>query len=123
MIICLSEYTSWSILRAHAPPFYSLSDSGRDRGLLLVVAELLNIDSVLHLESLQYRRLVVLLTSTELLYNACLLELSLELLECSFEVFTVFYWYNNHLFCCFVWLYIFAASMPPLIMQSCGGPS
>ena len=68
--------------------------------LLLVSAELLYVDSVLHLESLEYRRLVVLLTSAELLYNACLLKLSLKLLECSFDVLTVFYLYNNH-FCFF----------------------
>ena len=66
--------------------------------LLLVSAELLYVDSVLHLESLEYRRLVVLLTSAEFLYYACLLKLSLKLLECSFDVLTIFYWYNNHFF-------------------------
>ena len=46
--------------------------------LFLVSAKLLNIYSVLHLKALQYRWLVKLLTTTQLLYNTCLLELSLE---------------------------------------------
>ncbi len=93
-------YTSWSI-RLRLPwgvrVILLLVEMGR---LLLVSAELLYVDSVLHLESLEYRRLVVLLTSAEFLYYACLLKLSLKLLECSFDVLTVFYLYNNH-FCFF----------------------
>ena len=53
---------------------------------------------MLHLKALQYRWLVKLLTTTQLLYNTCLLELSLELLESLLNVLAFFYWYNNHLF-------------------------
>ena len=59
--------------------------------LFLVGAELLYVDSVFHLESLQNRWLVILLTSAKLLYNTCLFELSLELLESSLNVLTFFY--------------------------------
>ena len=50
-----------------------------------------------HLQALQYRGLVELLTSAELLDNTSLLELSLKLLEGLFDVLAFFYGYNNHL--------------------------
>ena len=64
--------------------------------LLLSSAQLLYVNSVLHLEALQYRGLVELLTGTELLNNTCLFELSLKLLEGLLDVLAFFYWYNNH---------------------------
>lgn len=89
--------------------------------LLLVVTELLYVDSVLHLESLKYRRLVVLLTSAEFLHNACLLKLSLELLESSFDVLTILNWYDNHfVFFCLIWLLIMLLRgiIPQMWMQN-----
>ena len=67
--------------------------------LLLVGAKLLYVDSVLHLEALQNRGLVELLTSAELLDNTSLFELSLELFEGLLDVLAFFYWYNNHCLC------------------------
>ncbi len=64
----------------------------------LVLTQLLYIDSVLHLESLQNRWLVKLLTCAEFFHNTCLLELSLKLFESSFNVLAIFYGYNNHAF-------------------------
>ena len=74
----------------------SIIDKSHARGLLLVGTQFLYVDGMFHLETLQYRRLVILLTSAELLDNTCLLEFSLELLECSFDVLTIFNWYDNH---------------------------
>ena len=66
--------------------------------LLLVSAQLLYVDGVFHLETLQNRWLVILLTSAKLLNNTCLFKLSLKLLESSLDVLTVLNWYNNHFF-------------------------
>ena len=57
-----------------------------------------------HLQALQYRWLVELLTTAEFLYNTCLLELSLEFLEGLFDVLAVLYWYNNQCFLLFIFL-------------------
>ena len=69
--------------------------------LLFGSAKFLYVNSVLHLEALQYRGLVKLLTTTKLFHYACLLKLSLELLEGLLDVLAFFYWYNNHLVFCF----------------------
>ena len=66
--------------------------------LLLGLTQFLYVDGVLHLETLQDRWLVILLTGTKLLNDTCFLELSLKLLESSLNVLTIFYWYNNHCF-------------------------
>ena len=66
--------------------------------LFLCLTKLLNVDSVLHLETLQNRGLVELLTTTKFLNYAGLLKLSLELLQCSLDVLAIFNWYNNHAF-------------------------
>ena len=55
-----------------------------------------DVNGVLHLQALQDRRLVELLTTTQLFHNTCLLELSLKLLEGLLDVLAFFYWYNNH---------------------------
>ena len=65
--------------------------------LLFVGTELLYVNGVLHLQALQNRGLVKLLTTTQLLNNTCLLELSLEIFEGLLDVLAFFYWYNNHL--------------------------
>ena len=52
---------------------------------------------MLHLEALQYRGLVELLTGTELFDDTSLFELSLKLLEGLLDVLAFFYRYNNHL--------------------------
>ena len=64
--------------------------------LFLALAQLLYIDGMFHLETLQNRRLVILLTLAQLFHDAGLLILSLKLLQRSFEVFTIFYGYDNH---------------------------
>lgn len=64
--------------------------------LFLVGAELLYVDSVFHLQTLQYRGFVILLTSTELFDNTSLLKLSFKLLQRSLDVLTIFYGYDNH---------------------------
>lgn len=58
--------------------------------LFLVGAELLYVDSVFHLQTLQYRGFVILLTSTELFDNTSLLKLSFKLLQRSLDVLTIF---------------------------------
>jgi len=68
----------------------------RKKCLILVCTELLYVNGVLHLQALQDRRLVELLTTTQLFHNTCLLELSLKLLEGLLDVLAFFYWYNNH---------------------------
>ena len=130
-------YTSWFIRPPRQLSCISDAASGhlvfvdnevqrwRNSLLFLVGAELLNIDSVLHLESLQNRRLVVLLTCAQLLNNTCLFEFSLELLESSFDVLTIFYWYNNHFvfFCLFGYTYsyeaAFAANVGAKLLINC----
>ena len=69
--------------------------------LLLSGTQLLYVNSVLHLQALQYRWLVELLTCAKFLYNTCLLEFSLKLFEGLFDVLAFLYRYNNHLFLCF----------------------
>ena len=64
--------------------------------LFLGSSEFLYVNGALHLKSLDDRRFVVLLTSAKLLNDACLLEFSLKLLQCSFDVLAIFNWYNNH---------------------------
>ena len=69
---------------------------------LLVLTQALNVYGTLHLEALYFRRLVELLTATELLDNAGLLKFSLEFLKGSFDVFALFYGYYNHVAFCFI---------------------
>ena len=64
--------------------------------LLLSSAQLLYVNSVFHLEALQYRRLVELLTRAEFFHHTCLLKLSLKLLEGLLDVLAFLYRYNNH---------------------------
>ncbi len=71
--------------------------------LLFGLTELLHVDGMLHLQALQNRRLVELLTTAKLFHHACLLVFSLKLLECSFDVLTFFNRYDNHVLC-FVFL-------------------
>ena len=66
--------------------------------LILYSTQLLYVNSVLHGETLLNRRLVELLTSTELLYNTSLLKLSLKLLQSALNVLAFFYGYYDH-FC------------------------
>lgn len=68
-----------------------------DRLLGCVLLEVLNIDSMLHLLTTNLRWLIELLTTTKLLDDASLLILALELLQASFDVLSLFYWYNNHI--------------------------
>lgn len=68
----------------------------RKKILFLVLTQLLDVYGMLHLESLEHRRLIVLLTSAEFFHNACLFKLSLELLQSSFDVLAVLNWYYNH---------------------------
>jgi len=76
-------------------------------GLLFVLTQALNVYGTLHLEALNFRRLVELLTATELLHYACLLKFSLEFLEGSFDVLALFYGYYNH----FVVFYYFVITL------------
>ena len=66
--------------------------------LLFGSAELLYVNGVLHLQALQNRGFVKLLTTTQLFHNTSFLKLSLELLEGLLNVFAFFYRYNNHCF-------------------------
>ena len=68
------------------------------RRLFFSVSQLLNIDCALHLEPLEYRWLVKLLTGTKLLYDTCFLKFSFEFLQGSFDVLAFLNWYNNHFF-------------------------
>lgn len=68
-----------------------------DFGLLLVLkAEMLYIDG-LHLgHTTPLRGLLKILACAKLADSPSLLELSLEFLQCAFDVFTFFYGYDNH---------------------------
>lgn len=71
--------------------------------LVLLAVELLYIDSVFAGMALQYRRLVKLLASAELLYDTCLFKFSLKLLEGAFDVLAFLYGYYDHfLMLCFI---------------------
>ena len=59
--------------------------------------KLLNVDSLLHLHSLLYRRLYEVLSCTKLADCACLLEFSLELLESLLDAISFLYWNYNHI--------------------------
>ena len=58
--------------------------------LFLGSAELLYVNGVLHLEALQYRGFVELLTATEFLHHTSLFKLSLKLLESLLDVLTFY---------------------------------
>ena len=90
-----------------ALPTALLSDYGRGVSLclvvsvesildLLVLTQALNVYGTLHLEALDLRRLVELLTTTKLLHYASLLKFSLKFLEGSFDVLALFYGYYDH---------------------------
>jgi len=69
------------------------------RGTFLVFlgcTELLHVNGVLHLQALQHRGLVELLTTAQLFHDTSFLKLSLELLEGLLDVFAFFYGYDNH---------------------------
>ena len=64
--------------------------------VFLGCTELLYVNGMLHLQALQDRRFVELLTTTQFLHHTCLFKLSLKLLEGLFDVLAFFYRYNNH---------------------------
>ena len=64
--------------------------------LLFYATKLLNIYSMFFGQTLQDRRLVELLATTEFLYDTSLFEFTLELLESSFDVLAFLYRYYNH---------------------------
>ena len=66
------------------------------RKLFFYLLKLLNVNGTFSLQTVDYRRLVELLSSSQFLYNTCLLKFSLEFLQRSFNVFAFFYWYYNH---------------------------
>ena len=64
--------------------------------LLVLKTEVLNIDS-LHLgHPALHRRLLEILAGPQLANGAGLLELPLEFLQRAIDIFTFFYWYDNH---------------------------
>ena len=66
-------------------------------GLLLVKKlEMLYIDCLHLRRPFLYRRLLEVLAGAEFADSAGLLELSLEFLKSTLDVFTFFYWYYNH---------------------------
>ena len=54
----------------------------------------LNVDSTFHLQSLQNRRFVILLSASQFFYNTCFFKFSFEFLQRFFNVFAFFYWYD-----------------------------
>ena len=58
--------------------------------------QLLHIDGMLHLNSFEFRRLVELLTSAELLDDTGLVEFAFKLLNGAFDVLAFFYRYYDH---------------------------
>ena len=65
--------------------------------LLLHKTKVLYIDGFLHSHSLLCRRLLEILACAKLAYGTSLLELSLELLKSSFDIFAFLNRYYNHL--------------------------
>lgn len=57
---------------------------------------MLYIDSLLSGYSANFARLLEVLACAELAYGTGLLELALELFKSALNVFTFFYWYDNH---------------------------
>ncbi len=57
---------------------------------------LLNVNGVLHLNTLQLAGFVKLLTTTELLDDASLVEFAFELLNGAFDILAFFYRYYDH---------------------------
>ena len=64
--------------------------------LIFYAAQLLDVDSVLFCETLQHRGLIELLTTTEFLHDASLLEFTLEFLQGALDVLAFLYGYYNH---------------------------
>ena len=64
--------------------------------LFFSLLQFLYVYGVLHLETLQLRRFVKLLTATEFFYNTGLFILSLEFLKGALYVLTLFNWNNDH---------------------------
>ena len=64
--------------------------------LFFCIAHTLYINSMLSLESVDYRGFVKLLTSAKFFYNAGLLEFSLEFFESFFNVLSFFNRYYYH---------------------------
>ncbi len=58
--------------------------------------QLLHIDSMLHLNSFELRRLVELLTRTELFDDTGLVEFAFKLLNGAFDILAFFYGYYDH---------------------------
>lgn len=69
--------------------------------------ESLHVNSVLFGNATLNRRFIKLLACAELLDYAGFFKLSLKLLQCSFDVLTIFYWYYNHTFCFYFLVIIF----------------
>ena len=64
--------------------------------LLFLAAQLLHVDGVLPLQTLQNRRFVILLAATEFTHYAGFLKFSLKLLQRALDVLAFFYGYYNH---------------------------
>ena len=74
----------------------NLPNFSRKKCLFLVCTELLYVNGVLHLQALQDRRLVELLTTTQLFYNAGLIEFAFEFLDSALDIFAFLNRYDDH---------------------------
>lgn len=63
---------------------------------IIMGMQLLHIDCVLHLNSFELRRLVELLTGTELFNDTGLVEFAFKLLNGAFDILAFFYGYYDH---------------------------
>lgn len=69
--------------------------------LILGAAQLLHVNGMFLSQALTNRRLVILLTGTELLDNSRTFEFSFKLFEGALDVFAFLDWYYNHFLICF----------------------
>ena len=67
-----------------------------DGGSILNGTQLLNIDCLHHLLTVDDRRLLESLTATQLFNDAGLFKFALEFLERTFDVLAFFNWYDDH---------------------------
>jgi len=63
---------------------------------IVVSMHLLNVNSVLHLNTLQLTGFVELLTTTKFLNDTRLVEFAFEFLNRALDVLAFFYWYYDH---------------------------